>query len=110
MANFGLVTIGLLECILLAWFYRIATFREHVNKTSEILIGKWWDHLIKYVVPTILIILLSVALYQNITDPYLNYPVWILLLGGVLPLAGLLILAIVLVRYKPVKEVMSNES
>jgi NSS family neurotransmitter:Na+ symporter len=101
IANFGLVSIGLLECVLLAWFYRIATFREHVNKTSEILIGRWWDHLIKYVVPTILIILLSVALYQNVTDPYLNYPAWILLFGGAIPLGGLAVLAFILVKYNP---------
>ncbi|MBU0497048.1 MAG: sodium-dependent transporter [Candidatus Thermoplasmatota archaeon] len=104
IANFGLVTIGLLECIILGWLFRLATFREHVNKSSDIQIGKWWDTLVKYVVPLILIIILSVALYQNITDPYLNYPLWVLVLGGILPLAGLVILAVFLMKIRPAQE------
>jgi len=80
-SNFGLVLVGLIECLVLAWAFRVSIFRNHANKTSDILIGRWWDMLIKYVVPCILTILLLAAVYENILRPYVQ-PWWMTLLGG----------------------------
>ena len=104
VANFGLVTIGLLECIILGWLFRVGVFREHANKVSEIVIGRWWDFLIKYVIPGVLVVLLSVAVYQNFSEPYLSYPLWILMVGGVVPLLGIVIVAFVLMKIRSKKE------
>jgi neurotransmitter:Na+ symporter, NSS family len=80
VSNFGLVLVGLIECLILAWAFQVSVFRKHANKTSDILIGRWWDVLIKYVVPTILTILLFAAVYENILRPYTE-PWWIAFLG-----------------------------
>jgi NSS family neurotransmitter:Na+ symporter len=104
IANFGLVMIGLVECIILGWMYKIYKLREHANKTSEILIGKWWDLLIKIVIPIILITLLVMSIIGNITEPYEGYPWWIIVLGGILPLVVIFLLSSVLMKIKARRE------
>ena len=98
VANFGLVSIGLVECLLLGWVVKPVFLREHANKTSDILLGRWWDLLIRYVIPVVLIILLVGAIVDNIVDPYMGYPWWIILLGGIVPLAAIVIGSIVLMK------------
>jgi len=100
IANFGLVMIGLMECIVLGWFFALPKLRNHANKTSEIKIGRWWDMLIKFIIPGILIVLLAVSIVQNITDPYMGYPWWLILVVGVLPLIIIFVLSFVLMRFK----------
>ena len=55
IANFGLVVIGLIECILFGWLFTVRKLRDHANETSDIKIGRWWEALIKYVIPLSLI-------------------------------------------------------
>ena len=104
IANFSLVVFGLVECIILGWLYKISKLRAHANKTSEIMLGRWWDILIKYVIPFVLIILLSVAIIENIIHPYKNYPTWALIIGGVFPCVAILVLSFVLMKLKGKKE------
>jgi NSS family neurotransmitter:Na+ symporter len=104
IAEFGLVTIGLLECIFLGWFVPIALFRNHANKTSDIKIGKWWDILIKIVVPTILILLLILSAVDNILHPYLDHPWWVIFIIGVLPLISITLLSVLFMKFKQLKE------
>ena len=106
IANFGLVMIGLVECLILGWIYKIYKLREHANKTSEILIGRWWDVLIKYVIPFVLLLLLIIAIINNISDPYLGYPWWIIVLGGVAPCLAIFLLSFVFMKIKNHNEVV----
>jgi len=105
IANFGLVLIGLVECIIIGWFYRASKIRQHANKTSEIMIGRWWDFLIKYVIPSVLIILLIISVFDNIINPYGNFDTWVIILGGVLPCIIIFLAAFVLTKYKNQKKV-----
>jgi NSS family neurotransmitter:Na+ symporter len=101
VANFGLVAIGLLECLILGWLYRLYKFREHANNTSEIRIGTWWDCLIKYVIPGILIVLLSFAVINNIIgSDFPDYPQWFVLLVGFLPLIAIVVISVLLHKTK----------
>ena len=86
VANFGLVAIGLVECILLGWLYPLESLRTYTNKRSEIRVGAWWNILIKYIVPSILILLLIISLIENSIHPYMGYSIQVLLIGGVIPL------------------------
>ena len=105
IANFGLVTIGLLECLIFGWLFKIKNLREHANQTSEILLGRWWDVLIKFVIPIILAILLVVAIVNNvINNPYPDYPWWLIVLMGISPLLIIIILSFVLMKIKGKKE------
>ena len=98
IANFGLVMIGLAECIILGWMFKLSTLRDHANKTSEIIIGKWWDFLIKFIVPAILIILLIASIINIIINPPEGYPGWVIIAGGVLPLVIIFLLSLVLMK------------
>jgi len=105
IANFGLVMIGLVECLILGWMYKISKLRNHANETSEIKIGVWWDYLIKYVIPFVLLLLLSIAIIDNITNPYLGYPWWVIGIGGFLPPITIFLLSFVLMKMQKRKEV-----
>ena len=100
VANFGLVMIGLIECLILGWLFRISKLREHANETSDVKIGKWWDILIKYVAPLILILLLIFAIINNIISPPFGYPVWVVVVGGVAPILIIFILSFVFMKIK----------
>jgi NSS family neurotransmitter:Na+ symporter len=105
VANFGLVIIGLAECLILGWLFKISKLREHANESSDFLIGKWWDILIKYVVPIILIFILVVAIVQNIINPPFEYPGWIIIAGGVVPILITFLLSFLLAKIKKGVEV-----
>jgi NSS family neurotransmitter:Na+ symporter len=92
--------IGLVECIILGWMYSVSKFRDHANKTSEIHIGRWWDILIKFVIPFILIVLLTIAIINNITNPYEGYPWWIVILGGFLPCIAIFLLSFIFMKIR----------
>lgn len=90
--NFGLTTIGLLECIIIGYVLGAPKVREHVNKTSEIKIGYWWDVCIKYITPAILIFMLVRSAYLVLNEAYGGYPAWAQFAGGwglLLLLAGI---------------------
>jgi len=106
IANFGLVMIGLVECLILGWMYTLYKLRDHANETSEIKLGRWWDALIKFVVPTILFILLIVSIVQNIANPYMGYPWWLIVGAGVTPLIILFALSFVFMKIRA-KEVIA---
>lgn len=100
IANFGLVIIGLIECIILGWLYSIHKLRKHANETSDIKIGRWWDILIKFVIPTILVTILTISIVDNVSKPYLDYPWWIIVGLGALPLLLLVTVSIALMKIK----------
>ncbi|KYK25833.1 hypothetical protein AYK20_04045 [Thermoplasmatales archaeon SG8-52-1] len=104
VTNFGLVTIGLLECLIFGWLFRLYRLREHANETSDILIGKWWDILIKYIIPIILCLLLFFTILQNtLNNPYPDYPAWAIILIGVAPLLIISVVSFILMQIKSKK-------
>jgi NSS family neurotransmitter:Na+ symporter len=105
VTNFGLVTIGLIECLIFGWLFSIYRLREHANETSDILIGKWWDILIKYIIPAILCLLLFFTILQNlINNPYSDYPAWLVILIGFVPLMIITAVSFILMKIKVKKE------
>ena len=105
ITEFGLVSIGLVECIVLGWIYRAHKLREHANETSEIILGRWWDYLIKFVIPIVLILLLFVSVYNNYTNnPYPEYPAWTLISAGIIPVILLFFLSFVMMKMKGKEE------
>jgi len=99
-ADFGLVAIGLVECIALGWFYKVYRLRYHANETSDFKIGRWWDVLIKYVIPFVLVVILIVSVINlAILNPP-DYPAWVIILIGVIPLAVIIIISYLLMKIK----------
>ncbi len=98
MNNFGLVVVGLLECIAIGYFYGTRKIREYVNSESEFSIGKWWDVMIKFVTPCILLISIIMVLRERIHIPYGGYPRWAEVVAGWAIVALLFALSFILTR------------
>jgi NSS family neurotransmitter:Na+ symporter len=52
--TWGIAFMGLLECVVLGWLWRIDILRRHANSRSDWRLGKWWDYLIRLVIPVVL--------------------------------------------------------
>jgi len=50
----GIAFMGLLQCMVLGWLWRIKTLRRHANSRSDWKMGKWWDYLIRILIPVVL--------------------------------------------------------
>ena len=64
---FGVLAIGLVECIALGWIFDLKRLRRHANERSDWQIGVWWEWNIKLVVPVILVVIISWTLYSDLT-------------------------------------------
>lgn len=73
MSNYGLVLVGLLECVAVAYFFKVETVREWINEHSEIKIEVWWDIFIKVVTPLILVYLFVNQITSNLKNTYEGY-------------------------------------
>ncbi len=51
---FGIILIGLVECLVVGWLYNVNILRRHANSRSDWKIGVWWEWLIKYITPLVL--------------------------------------------------------
>jgi NSS family neurotransmitter:Na+ symporter len=63
----GLLIIGLIECILIGWLIGPDTIRKHLNKNSRVQLGVWFNVLIKFVIPIVLLAILGYSVYNEIT-------------------------------------------
>lgn len=54
---FGVILIGLAECIAVGWFFNVSILRRHANARSDWKIGIWWEWMIKYITPCVLTLL-----------------------------------------------------
>lgn len=80
--NYGIVSVGLLEAVLVGWIVKPHVIREHTNTISYFRVGKWWDLIIKYVTPTLLTITIIQSLITEFKTPYGGYGLTSLLLYG----------------------------
>ena len=64
--SYGLLIVGLLECVLLGWAFGVAKLRAAINATSSFTLGPWYDWLIKFVVPAALVLLIGRGVLQEI--------------------------------------------
>ncbi len=65
--TWGIAFMGLLECVVLGWLWRIDILRQHANSRSDWKLGKWWNYLIRLVIPVVLGTLFFWQLFDDIT-------------------------------------------
>ncbi len=94
LTHFGLMVVGLLEAILASWLLPINTMRNYINSVSEFQVGAWWSFLIKYFIPTVLLIIVISDLITEFQKPYEGYSWKALVFIGVDWLVLTLVLAI----------------
>ncbi len=105
LTHFGLIMVGLLEAIVVSWFYPIEAMRKHINTVSEMKVGAWWSFLIKYFIPAILTIIIVGDLINAFKKPYEGYSWQALIFIGVDWLVLTLLLALFLSKSPWEKEV-----
>jgi NSS family neurotransmitter:Na+ symporter len=80
--TWGITFMGLLECVVLGWLWRIGTLRRHANSRSDWSVGRWWDYLVRIVIPVLLGTLFFWQLFDDISSEsgFLRTPAgeWIL--------------------------------
>ncbi len=96
--NYGLLTGGIAECFFVGWILQAVVAREHVNRTGGIGLPAWWDGLIRFGTPLLLILVIVFALVNECSARYGDYPPSALLLFGGGWLLAALLLALVLSR------------
>jgi NSS family neurotransmitter:Na+ symporter len=94
--NWGLVIVGLLESILIGWFYDPQKVLSDINSTSSIKFTRFWIFSIKFLTPIILLITIVSNFITEFIHPYEDYPTWARITGGWLLLVVIFILAIYL--------------
>ncbi len=83
VTNYGLVTGGIIECIIIGWILKATVLRKHINNTSSINIPVLWNTLIKFITPGILLILVYFTFKSDITENYGGYPTDTIIIFGI---------------------------
>ncbi len=65
LTSYGLVTVGLLECVLAAVVIGVGLLRRHINATSQFKVGRWWDFCIRFLTPLVLLIMLESSIWSQ---------------------------------------------
>ncbi len=82
LTHYGLLVVGIAECILIGWLFNLQITWEHINRVSSLQLGHGWKFLIKYFIPLVLSMIVIWDLYHEITTPYEGYPwFWIISIG-----------------------------
>lgn len=63
--SYGLIMVGLFECIMVGWWMPVRTLRQELNESSRIQLGVWFDVLIRWVLP---LILGTILVWTMLTD------------------------------------------
>lgn len=71
--NYGIAISGLIEIILISWFFNLESIREYVNPISDFTIGKWWNFMLKYLTPALLGYMTIKKIFSDISKPYGGY-------------------------------------
>lgn len=80
--NWSLILVGLVEAVLIGWFFNVRKASADIDATSRIKFGRLWTVAIKYVTPTVLTLILISNIVDEFNSPYGNYPVWSLMIAG----------------------------
>lgn len=79
--NFGLISVGFLECIIAGHLLGGERIARASNRYSELMIGRNWIYSIKYVTPFILGSIVFVKITE-LSNGYNDYPGWSLIAGA----------------------------
>jgi NSS family neurotransmitter:Na+ symporter len=96
--HYGLVVVGIFECLLIGWMFKTSTLSKHINKYAGIKLGPLWSNAIKYFIPVVLGIIVVLDIIGDIKTPYGGYSWSAVLFLGVNWLAITLAAAVVLAR------------
>lgn len=91
ITSFGLVLVGVFQCIAIGWIYGIDRLESYINRVSARKKSLWWSVSIRYVVPIILSVLVIVQFITELQGNYQGYPTWAISMGWMVAITPLLI-------------------
>ncbi|MEE9269175.1 MAG: sodium-dependent transporter [Candidatus Krumholzibacteria bacterium] len=65
--SYGLLIVGLSECLLIGWLVGPEKIRNHLNSNSSLKLGYWFDFLLKYAIPAMILFVLGYSLWNEFT-------------------------------------------
>jgi len=63
--NYSLLIVGLCEVLMIGWLFGAEKLREVINKYAKVKVGKWFVVLIKYIIPTLLLVVIVTSLLNE---------------------------------------------
>ncbi|MHC4645244.1 MAG: sodium-dependent transporter [Planctomycetota bacterium] len=66
--TWGIAFLGLVECLVLGWLWRIDRLRRHANERSDWRLGKWWNYLVRIGIPIVLSSLFVWSFFDDVTQ------------------------------------------
>jgi len=100
ITQYGLVTVGVAESLLVGWVLGAEEIRQFINQNSRIKLGRWWNGMIRFFIPIVLGTILIQSFAGDFRNPYEGYPWFWLVLIGVNWLLGCLVAAFFLASAK----------
>ncbi|MBD3361464.1 sodium-dependent transporter [Candidatus Woesearchaeota archaeon] len=95
VTNYGLVLVGVAECVVIGWFYGAPRLRRYINRDADWKLGKWWDFSIKYLCPAVLLYLVIAQFVVDVTENYGGYPDWAIWIGWLVVLAPIAVSVVI---------------
>ncbi|MBW9151088.1 sodium-dependent transporter [Clostridium estertheticum] len=68
VGNIVIAGLGLVEVILISYFYGTSKLRQEANAYSDFKVGIWWDYLLKYFTPLLLGAVVVTNIFNLITE------------------------------------------
>ena len=107
--DFNLIAIGIIQCFVVGWLFGAEKIRAYFNETSEIKFGRWWDIMIRYVTPLVLLYISISYLVENIQVNYGDYDTRYIVIGGWAVVAATLVIGIIISLFKDRKPVSDSK-
>lgn len=73
ITNYGLILVGILECVAVAWMWKASRLRQHINHCAPRALSAAWDVCVTYITPLVLMVLLCKSFLTDIHAPYGKY-------------------------------------
>lgn len=84
--SYGLMVVGLLEAVMIGWYYRIDHLHFHLTDANQgaypVSWDIWWEWSVKFVAPVALGSIVAWSIMDDLKTPYEGYPTQALVLLG----------------------------
>ncbi|WP_286230675.1 sodium-dependent transporter [Neobacillus mesonae] len=95
--NFGVALAGLVEVVLIAWFFKGLTgLQKHANDISDLRTGAWWKFSLAVITPLVLGYMMFDSIRQNLEKNYEGYPTSLIMTAGVAVVAAVVVIGVIL--------------
>ena len=95
--NIGIVASAIVMTVVVAHVHhKLPELRAHLNAASIPVVGRWWQVMIAFVVPVVLVVMLGTTLWQLVSEGYEDYAGWFLAVFGWGTVAFLVVAAVAL--------------